>query len=70
MIKERIIGWLEQVEDINKALITDIGAMIVDDIYRAGNLMYSYSESVSDYLEITAKTVMDWYTSKGITYTI
>ncbi len=67
MIKERITGWLEQVDDINTELITNIGAIIVDDIYKAGNLMYSYSDCVSDYLRITAKTVMDWYTSKGIT---
>ncbi len=67
MIKHRIIGWLEQVEENNKDLITNIGAMIVDDIYRAGNLMYSYNESVSDYLGVTAKTVMNWFTSKEIT---
>ncbi len=65
-IKVRIERHLDQLLSYSSDSIIQVGAMIVDDIYRAGNLMYAYNSDVEDYLQATAKCVMNWYTKHGI----
>ena len=62
-IKRRIEGWLNQIAAMNnRELLKLVAGTIFDDIYRSGNLAYSYNDDVADYLRITAGTVSNWFT--------
>ena len=66
-IKRRIEGWLDQIAAMNNSeLLKLVAGTIFDDIYRSGNLAYSYNDDVADYLRITAGTVSNWFTNQGI----
>ena len=65
LIKHRIEGWLDQISSYNEALLPMVAASIVDDIYRSTNLSYYFNEDVVDYLNATAKVVMNWYSKHG-----
>lgn len=61
LIKNRLEGWLNMIDKDDPKLLGMIGAVIMDDIYRSGNLMTIYNDRVMEYLHATAKVVMDWY---------
>lgn len=65
-IKNRIEGWLDQIAAYNDSLLPMVAGTIVDDIYRSVNLSYYFNDDVTDYLNVTAKAVTNWYKNHGM----
>lgn len=65
-IRGSLESWLDFISQEQPEMIENIGAIILDDIYRSGNLMYRYNDGVANYLHATAKPAMDWYKRHNI----
>ena len=65
-IKIRMEGWLDQIARSQPGVIDTVAGCMVDDIYRAANMMTRYNEAVTEYLGATAGVAMKWFTKQGI----